>query len=187
MRAIEKKQIQESNPSTKKACRTIWLLLGIVLLAATSLSSVAHAGRERIVLDFDDSYYHATKGETATLFLKRELRQQYPGLRFRESDLRKVVLIAKSKKGRGKAHLRVGQNRSRSVRVDGRPNQFHDNRRHSFDRIKLHNPSHNSSGPWQIKLNGNFVVRKVVLILDNYDYPDHRGWYSWNYRYQHER
>jgi len=85
--------------------------------------------------------------------------------------------VAKSKQGRGGAGLRVGKRATDMQGVGGRPSSFHNNHRSSFDRVKFCNPSHGSRGPWQLGLRGNFIVRKVVLIVDNHRKRDHhRRW-----------
>ena len=92
-------------------------------------------------------------------------------------DLCKVVLIAKSKKGQGGAKLKVGDSTTSMHKVDGHPKSFENDRRASFDRVKFHNPSNNSRGPWQVDLKGNFIARKVVLeVEDHSGSRHHMGW-----------
>jgi hypothetical protein len=160
------------------------VFFGILVISTCLLPNFALAEREKIVLDFDDSYYHAGKGKTATLLLKHELRRQYPRLKVKNFKLRKVVLVAKSKWGHGTAQLLVGNNASHPERINGFPAQYHDNRGYSFDRVPFHNPSRASDGRWQIALQGNLVVRKVILVLDDHDYRFTNRMYSWDWHSQ---
>ncbi|MFW2366085.1 MAG: hypothetical protein ACN4GW_06690 [Desulforhopalus sp.] len=129
---------------------------------------LGHAARERYVLEFDDVHIQGYRGEPAILFLKKAFRQQYPSVELTDTDLRKVVLVAKSKKGHGEVQLRVGQWITESSAVAGRPIDFRDRRKITFDRVRFHNPSSSSQGPWQLQLQGNFIVRKIVVDLDNH-------------------
>lgn len=159
----------------------VWLFYGILFISFCFIPHLVFAASEKFVLDFNNSYYHGRNRETTTLFLKRTLKQQYPWLRVKNLSLRKAVLIAKSRGGRGRAQLLVGNNASRPERVGGIPSQYHDNRAYSFDRVAFRNPSVDSDGRWQIDLQGNLVVSRVVLIMD-----DNRRYYN-NRRYSMDR
>jgi len=135
------------------------------------------AAKEKYVLDFGDQFMNGTRGDSATLYLKKALRNQYPGIDVTDFRLLKVVLLAKTKKGRGVAQLRVGPEVSEFYRVAGRPRGFRHNNRDSFDRISIENPYNNSRGPWQLNLQGKFKVRKVILIVEERK-RRHYGWWS---------
>jgi len=156
-------------------------LFGILVISICLLPNFAFAGRERIALDFDDRHYQARNDKTATLFLKRELRRQYPWLKVKNFELRKVVLVAKSKRGHGRAQFLVGNNASHPERINGLPDQYHDNRGYSFDRVQFRNPSKASEGRWQIDLQGNLVVRRVILVLDDHKHRPANQMYSWQW------
>lgn len=146
------------------------------LFAVTLLvPSIAGAARERYVLDFNDTFIRSYHKNPATIFLKRTLKAQYPGVNIRDMKLRKVVLVAKTKKGLGGAELRVGQDRSSNHRVYGNPWEFNDSGRYTFDRVRFRNPARDSHGPWQVNLWGNFVVRKIVLVVDENRNHRHHG------------
>ncbi len=138
----------------------------LVTIVIWSIATTAHAARERYVLDFDDSQIRGFHREPATIFLKRALKEQYPYVNIKQMELRKVVLVAKTKRGRGGAELRVGQDRTNNYQVYGNPWDFKRSSRHTFDRVRFDNPARDSRGPWQMDLWGNFVVRKVVLVVD---------------------
>lgn len=157
----------------------------MVLLMVIVWPFSAQAARERFVLDFDDAHIRGHQGEPVTIFLRKAFHEQYPRVELRDMDLQKVVLVAKSKRGKGRAHLRVGEWRTDSYAVAGRPVDFRDGRKITFDRVRFHNPSHGSYGPWQIDLQGNFIVRKVVLELDNYRY--HHRYYGRKHHYNKHR
>lgn len=169
MRVIKKamaKNNMSGSRSNMKLLVSRSLLLAILMLCCLPVWGMA--SQERFVLDFNDSHIRSHKGEGATIFLKKSLKGQYPWVQVSDLKLKKVVLMAKSKKGRGGAGLRVGKWATDMYEVGGNPRSFHDNDRYSFDRVKFRNPSHGSRGPWQIELRGNFIVRKVVLIVDNH-------------------
>ncbi|KJR99360.1 MAG: hypothetical protein VR65_16415 [Desulfobulbaceae bacterium BRH_c16a] len=141
--------------------------LTAVVLMVFFIAGNAMAARERFVLDYNESTVRSHRGEPATLFLKKALKDQYPSVNVADLELRRVVLIAKSRRGQGSAQLRVGNRQTEAYQVDGRPGRFRDDRRDIFDRTHFTNPSYDSRGVWQIDLHGNFVVDKVVLEVDD--------------------
>lgn len=153
------------------------IMIMVLLLLLFPLQAAAGKGkadRERFVLDFGDSHFRGNP----TLFLKRELLNQYPGINIADYRLRRVVLVAKTKAGYGSAQLRVGPELSPQYRVNGAPRSFHSYHPESFDRIRIRNPFHDSWGPWQLFLQGNFKVRKIVLVVEK-RYQEHYGYYPY--------
>ena len=148
-------------------------LFGLFVLLLFPMSSMA--GTDRLVLDFGDSHLRSDNGYASTLFLKRALLEQYPGIEVSDYRLRRVVVVAKSKAGRGNVQLRVGPEVSGRYRVAGIPRDFRNGQRYTFDRIRIDNPFGDSWGPWQLHFHGNFKVRKVVLILEERP-RRHYGW-----------
>jgi len=147
-------------------------LILIITVAIFPLTASASKQRfERFVLDFDDTRLQSMQSEPAKIFLKKSLRDQYPGIDLRALQLEKVVLVAKTKLGRGGAELRVGEHWSGISRVYGNPWEFHGPSRYSFDKVRFVNPANGSAGPWQLDLWGNFVVRKVVVIVSHVRRP----------------
>jgi len=149
----------------------------VILFFLFALPLNVMAAKDRFVLDFQDCYMNGTKGEPASLYLKKALRQQYPGVDVTDFRLLKVVLLAKTKKGKGTAQLRVGPEVSDFHRVDGHPRVFNHNKRNTFDKVSIVSPYHNSRGPWQLNLRGKFKVRKVVLVVEERK-RRHYGWWS---------
>ena len=122
---------------------------------------------ERLVVRMGDAHY---RGQGNVIYLKRELKKEYPRLNLRNMKLESVRLVAKTKRGRGSAELVVdGREKDRS-RVSGYPEDFHSSRPRTFDRVNLSNYGR-SKGTWQIHLHGNFKVRKVVVFV-----KEKRGW-----------
>lgn len=131
----------------------------ITLLAVTiSLSSFAQRGQNRrFEIPFHGELF---KGQN-TIFLKRELKNQFPRLNLKNWDLKRVVLVAKSKRGQGQAYLQVGGFDSRIEFVDG--NRFDFDNRGNFHRIPFEAPRRDN-GKWQIHLQGRIKVKKVVVV-----------------------
>lgn len=178
MDKIEKRSQLGRDTGVRASTKKGWVKVCIVLLSLLLMPAVSFAAKQRYVLEFGDTYIRSYNREPATIFLKRTLKEQYPEANIRNMDLRKVVLVAKTKKGRGGAELRVGQKRTDNYRVYGTPWEFHDQHRFTFDRVRFHNPSYNSRGPWQIDLWGRFVVRKIVLVVEEQgDFRPHRKKY----------
>lgn len=170
------------NVSTKMNCFAGIVVTLLLILVAPALAS---AERERYVLDFNDAHIRSFDRGPATLFLKKTLRDQYPWINMGDLELKKVVLVAKTKLGYGGAELRVGRNRSHNARVDGNPSEFRSHKRYTFDKVRFRNPSRVSRGPWQMDLWGNFIVRKVVLVVEKKrpaHNPEREFWRDRNYR-----
>lgn len=173
MRVIEHaipKSNRSGNGKNKKLSVLRSLLFAVLILFC--IPAWVMASQERFVLDFNESHIRSHRGEEATIFLKKTLKDQYPGVQVSDLKLKQVVLVAKSKWGRGGAGLRVGNWTTEMYEVGGRPRSFHDNGRYSFDRVTLWNPSHGSTGRWQLGLRGDFIVKKVVLVVDNHKRRD---------------
>jgi len=183
MKASKKQFSVTSFSSSKSAVKKTGFALPVLALALMIflVPINAMASRDRYVVDFDDSNIRGHKGQAATIFLKKSFKDQYPWVDLSNVDIRKVVLVAKSKKGRGGAQLRVGNRVTDMYQVAGSPHSFRDDRRYTFDRIHFRNPSGNSRGPWQIDLIGNLIVRKVVLEVDD------RTWRRPHKRWNHRR
>ncbi|BHH85396.1 hypothetical protein [Desulforhopalus sp. 52FAK] len=157
-----------------KIVSQIKVLCGALLILLILPISVM-ASQERYVIDFNDSHIRGHRGEKATIYLKKSLKAQYPWVRISDLELEKVVLVAKSKMGRGGAGLRVGRWTTDMYGVDGSPRHFHEKGRYTFDRVKFWNPSKNSNGPWQLEIKGNLIVRKVVLMVRDHGRREYYG------------
>lgn len=145
------------------------------------LPCLAAASQERYVIDFGDRHISRHKGGHETIFLKKSLKEQYPWIDLKNSDLRKVVLVAKSKNGRGAVQFRLGDWLTGMHPIKGSSHSFQKGRRTPFDRIAFHHPYGKSRGPWQLHLKGNLVIRKVIVEIENHKWRRHdRKWsYNW--------
>lgn len=132
--------------------------------------------KEKFVIDLGNTTFRGRDQNGSTLLLKRMLKEQHPWVAITDYRLKKVVVVAKTKYGRGKIQLRVGPEYSDRYRVSGRPQDFQSYHRHTYDRVHIHSPFHDSWGPWQLKLDGHFKVRKVVLVVEKRK-PHHYGWH----------
>ncbi len=141
--------------------------MAFLIVMALVVPTVVFAAKERYVIEYGDTVIRGHGRSPATHLLKKALKQQYPGVDIRNLELERVILVAKTRRGFGDAALRVGKFWSESYQVAGSPWDFYDNSRYTFDRIHFSNPSHDNKGPWQIDLHGNFVVRKVVVVVDD--------------------
>lgn len=166
-----KRAISKDSFSAKSGRQNLWIRgsLLLSLLMVFLLPGAAMAVQERFVLDFNDRHIRGHRGEPGTIFLKKSLKEQYPWVQVSDLELKKVVMVAKSKRGRGAAGLRVGKWATDMYEVGGKPRSFNHRGRSSFDRLRFLNLSHNSRGPWQLGLQGNFIVRKIVLVVENHN------------------
>ena len=177
---VSENSLPEVKSAINKTKTSGFLLAALFLILLVPLNALA--SRERFVLEFNDSQIRGYQGESVTLFLKRSLKQQYPKVEISDMDLLRVVLVAKSKLGKGGAQLRVGDQVTPMYQVDGHPWSFKKNHPKSFDRINFRNPSNTSRGRWQVDLKGNFVVRKVVLVVEDHSRSRHHmGWRRHNW------
>lgn len=101
----------------------------------------------------------------STIYLKQMLQNQY-GVMPRNFELERVVLVAKTRQGRGTAALKVGNWTSYPERVNGNPYDFNSNEPYTFDRVRFENNSGRfNDGVWQLLLRGNFKVKRVVVFV----------------------
>lgn len=133
-------------------------LIGIVCAMLVGQSAMA---RERFQLHLNDAEYRGGQ----TIPLKQLLQQQY-NIRPNEYELVGVRLVAKSQHGQGTAALKVGNWQSNAMRVYGNPQDWNRPGPRTFSDLDFNNNSRRENGVWQILLNGNIKVRKVVVIAE---------------------
>jgi hypothetical protein len=137
------------------------------IAVVASLSTLAQRGQnQQIELSMNEKTFQGQ----STIFLKQEIKKQYPRVNVERWDLQRVVLVAKSAKGNGKAFLQVGSFDSRIEQIDG--NRFDFQNRGGFHRIRFEAPRLDN-GNWQIHLRGKIKVRKVILVAKR-DQPQNR-------------
>ena len=150
------------------------LLLTVILTVLALLPSAVQAESERLVLKYDDRHIQSSKHQPATIYLKQELQRSYPGLDLSRQRLERIVVMAKSKKGNGTVQLRVNDDYSREMRVQGQSNSFNNKDTFNYDKIDIASPSSSRGGAWQLHFRGNFMLRKIVVITrqgdDNYSW-----------------
>jgi len=113
---------------------------------------------QKKVINYDGEQFRGRN----TLYLKRALKEQFPGINLRNKKLQAVVVMAKSRMGRGEATLTVGQQDSYPQTVPGSPNTFRDYAGYTYSRIKFRNTG-GSRGVWQVQLRGNIKVKNVIV------------------------
>lgn len=157
--------------------RSVMILTLLIFL----VPCLAAASKERYVIDFGDRHISKHKGARATIFLKKSLKEQYPWLDLNKSELRKVVLVARSRNGRGAVQFRVGDWLTGMHPIKGSSHSFTKRPRVPFDRIAFHHPTGKSRGPWQLHLKGNVIIRKVIVEIENPKWRQHHRRWSYNW------
>lgn len=155
--------------------RTVQFILSLLICFIISADYSLADHNETLTLHFHDNEIIAKRDSPTHIFLKRELKHRYPNVNISRLELKKVIILAKSRKGHGSARLRVGREISARSTIAGRPKDYYNPAGYTFDRIKFHSPSYNSNGPWQLLLNGHIVLRKIIIVLENnYFAPSHQ-------------
>ena len=134
----------------------------MVMLLSLVAGFASAQSQERVVLEFDDVHL---KG-SSVLKLKQEIKSQYGINNLKSYKISSVKLVAKTKNGKGKAALIVGNKETSPKVIAGAPKKFNRDGAKSFDRVTFKSPSSKSTGAWRIELQGNFKVRKAVVILN---------------------
>lgn len=138
----------------------------ISILFTTIFAAPAFAG-DFYVIDLGDAHMRSGQGQD-TIKLKQKLKQQHH-VDLRDAELLSVMMVAKTRKGSGKAHLVVGQNTTGKQVFGGTAANFKSTSDKTYDRHLFLNPKDNSKGRWQIKLKGNFMVRQMVVEIGTAD------------------
>ncbi len=154
---------RKQNQITLRFSMGAWLLFCLCVLPLQAM-----AERVSYPLRLDNLRLSGLYYQPSTLNLKRIFSRQYPGIDISDFDLVRVILVAKTKFGHGKAQLRVGKDRSRRYNVEGNPRAFYARKHHTFDRVGIHNPAPDSRGRWQVELIGRFMLRGVSLVLEDH-------------------
>lgn len=161
------------------------LTIATIALSLTSLEVAARPGggfnnaqnnNRRIVIDMNHAHY---RGQGQKIFLKRMIQQKHPRIRLQNFNLQRVRLRAKSKHGRGTAVLLVGQRSQDRANIPGRPRNFR--RPGNYHPVVLQSFGNRDRGAWQVELNGNIKVNRVVVVLKRKHRP---GGGNGGHRYQ---
>ncbi len=152
-------KISRNHPSRTRPFWTLFIMT--VLAAVISLPTSALAGT-RLVIDYDQLH---VRGRNMVLPLRRHIRERFPDIDLGDYDLARVKLVAKSRKGRGRGRLLVGSWDSHGQRIGGQPRDFHKKGRSTYDKMVFHNEADSSRGRWQLRLDGNIKIKRVVVKL----------------------
>jgi hypothetical protein len=171
--ATLEKTCNSKKTQQKKGRFTTGILVALTCLFL--LPAVASAERLRLQINMGDKVFQTGRNQTAVLPLKRLLRQQHPGINFKKMELKRVILVAKSKGGNGLANLRVGNKVSRERSVNGQPQDFNRRSAATFDKVRFFNPAGRSSDKWQLQLKGKVKVRKVIVVAEDHRHGPRLG------------
>lgn len=158
------KQIGYENQSKEREM-SISSMKSLIIVAATLFAGSTFAAPDKkIVIEMGQGGEHYRGSQT--LPLKRMIKAQHPNINLDRFELLRTRVVGKSKAGRGTAILSVGQRQSYPVYLNGNRNDFHVNAPYTWDRHVIQNPKNNSNGPWQIHLQGNIKIKRVVAVLE---------------------
>jgi len=133
------------------------------ILAATLALGVtvcAQAGSVQ-VLPYGD---HAFKPKDV-LQLKRKLKSVVPDYDFANRALVSVHVLAKSREGRGRIRLQVGNRHGPWQNVGGSVEGWEGTGGATFREVVLENPAAGSEGYWRIEVDGYLKVREIRLEI----------------------
>lgn len=133
-------------------------IVGVMCALVVGQTAMA---RERFQLQLNDAEYIGAQ----SIPLKQLLKQQY-NIRVEDYELVGVRLVAKSRQGQGTAALKVGNWVSNAIRVPGNPQDYNRPGPRTFSDMDFDNGSRRENGVWQIQLQGNIKVRKIVVIAE---------------------
>lgn len=173
--------------------QSLYSLIGILLSFSLLPVSTVSAQTKLVTLEFYGDQFR--QGDT--IYLKRALRRQFPHINLSQATLRGAVLVANSKRGKGRARLRVGRTYSdwqrleagfnRKVKaskhyrkgLDGGMHHKHWHQQRQWDSEPFWITSSSqvaSTGPWQFQIKGKLRVAQVILMID--EHTDH---YAYHY------
>jgi len=141
------------------------LLFSVIFftMSALFMTKTIYAAPQKLVLKFGGKTFIKNN----IIPLKKLIKQNYPYTNLHNKDLLRVVLLAKSKFGKGTAKLVIGSKESSPVFLNGYPSKFFVNQKNTYDKVTIENPSYDSFGKWQILLRGNIRVLKIKVFLIN--------------------
>jgi len=101
-----------------------------------------------------------------TIRLKGELKRQRPNLRLRDFNLKKVIVMAKSFRGRGSMDLVIDGMQVSSSNVPGFPRGYDARDMRSYKRLVLKPRGQDTTGKWQLDLRGKIKIDSLTLVLE---------------------
>ncbi len=161
----------------------MWIVLSVSLICFPALSKARQA--EQLHLHFFDMNVQGSRSEPTSINLEKEINIRYPDLHISSLDLRKIIVVAKSSKGRGAIQLRTGKEITGKYSISGNPNTFRDPSEYTFDQININNNSNHSNGPWELHFSGNIILRKIILFVEEDIYSSTTPYLKGNDRSNH--
>ena len=134
--------------------------MALTAMALAAIATNAAPEKKRITLKFN----HEQFKQESVIKLKREIKKLHPNMDFSKFDLKRVVLLAKSKKGKAEAYLKIGQYESAVESIDG--NQFDFSSNQGYSPVVFQSFSENDNGVWQIHMKGNIKVKRINLVAE---------------------
>tara|TARA_Y100000780_G_scaffold231096_1_gene255053 strand:- start:28151 stop:28825 length:675 start_codon:yes stop_codon:yes gene_type:complete len=128
-------------------------------VALMTLSISAAPQKKSVVLQFD----HQQFKKQSVIKLKQEVKKVHPKMDLTKWNLKKVVLRAKSKRGKAEAFLKIGPSVSAVEAIEGNQFDFQSNR--AYHPITFQTFGDNDKGVWQIHMKGNIKVKQAKLVL----------------------
>ncbi len=140
------------------------LMLTTSLLLTFALGATTQASQKSFKLRW---FQTLTTQGFDEIDLKRELRMQGHFIS-EDAQLDQVIVVGKSRVGRGIAALQIGWNEVDSVRLGNPYNDFFSNQSYTFDRQVLRNFGNQQSQSWDnwtITLRGNIKILELDVVV----------------------
>jgi len=138
----------------------------LALVTGVSQAIADHDGKPPMNPEVELHFNHWHLYGRKSVYLKKVFKRQYPGIDVQSFDLRRVVVFAKSQRGRSEGTLRVGNHYSRTRSIYGQPDAFHDPDQ-GYREIAFKNPKRDSRGLWRLDLSGDLKLNRIVLVLEH--------------------
>lgn len=123
-------------------------------------------GQIRKVINFNGQ---ELKGQTV-IKLRQALKQNFPDLDLDQYTLVTASVLGQSFKGDGIATLVIGAEESLDKTISGSPKKWNSGKAEDYVRVHFDSPvsaeeQFKNKMPWQIKLDGNFIIQNVEVHL----------------------
>lgn len=125
------------------------------------------AGRVRLELVLRDQEFISAQGQD-TVPLKALINRQHGRIDLQNYDLKRVAVFAKSRAGQGQISLVTGQDISQAQRIAGNPRDYRVDGQY-YSRYVFTSPGLEARGVWQLKLQGNIKIDRIVVVVQEID------------------
>ena len=144
--------------------------IGLLAVSVAKADIERNGDRVRVKIDMNDAQYRGVN----ILKLKKMVKDEFARERGRRNidlsrfELIKVRLKAKSARANGYASLLVGKSAaSRWENIGVIRGEFKSNRPSSYPQATvIENPSYYSDGKWQLELDGNIKIKRLVVVME---------------------